>query len=337
MPTKEGGRSSVFKEKRAPERGGRRVFREAGRIIDIVAAAEVTGIVADDGALKGEFRFQASGLDRLIFKRVGKRICGGAAAWYNTVGMNGEPIKAYCISCGEEVPVKKVSLGIEGEELLQCVHCNSYLGTVSQPQTFSAPAKLPSGLTSPPAEKPADFQSEESAAESGVFLDMPADLVSFQEEDVGPAGEDVESGQPPLQTVMTVEDSTLISAILNEMLVLGGLTRRVIPCKNGYEFLARYIRERQARTNLGLVVMDVKMPVLNGVIAAAAMRAHEKAHQLEPVPILFFTSKRCDSVFRKVLLHCAPAMYINKGTSESPEHLQDRIGKVIRQLLKEEW
>ena len=253
------------------------------------------------------------------------------------------PEKAYCISCGEEVPVKTVSIGIEGEELLQCRHCLSFLGTARQPQTVSAPARLPKVPLSP-SEPAGEFNPDETASGATILPDLPSAMDtpdeaggSLLQEEAGPASLESDQTGPPLETVITVEDSSLISAILNDMLVHQGLARRVLSFKNGYEFLGRYIRERKKRTKIGLVVMDVKMPVLNGISAAVGMRAHEKAQGLELLPILFFTSKRCDETFRRVLVHCAPAMYINKGTSTSPGDLQDRINKVIRQLLREEW
>jgi CheY-like chemotaxis protein len=252
------------------------------------------------------------------------------------------PEKAYCISCGEDVPVKAVSIGIEGEELLQCQHCLSFLGTASQPQTLSSPAPPPRVTAPyPEQEEPGEFRPDETQAGSAILPDLPQELSPsegvaglFEEERAAP--EPDEKG-PPLETVITVEDSSLISAILNDMLVGQGLTRRVLSYRNGFEFLGRYLRERKKETRIGLVFMDVKMPILNGISAAVGMRSHEKAQKLVPAPILFFTSKRCDEMFRKVLVHCAPAMYINKGTSSSPEHLQDRINKVIHQLLREEW
>ena len=241
--------------------------------------------------------------------------------------------KAYCISCGEEVPVRLVSIGIEDGELLQCVHCHSYLGPVGQAQNGALPFPL-----SPQTEDPMEFNPDETASGVAILPDMPTSMETPLEAGGGLGLEEaeLESG-PPLETVITVEDSSLISALLNDMLVEQGLTNRVIPCKNGYEFLARYIRERSGGTPIGLVVMDVKMPVLNGISSAVAMRAHEKAQELPEVPILYFTSKRCDETFRKLMVHTAPAMYINKGSSSSPTELQDRIGKVIKQLLREEW
>jgi CheY-like chemotaxis protein len=253
---------------------------------------------------------------------------------YNKTLMPESEKTAYCISCGEDVPVTPISIGIDGEELLQCRHCLSFLGTSNKPQTLSEPAEAPKVV--PPGEPAGDFHPDETKSGSAIMPDMPNKPDSEIMLGGGEEPEqDIES--PPLETVVTVEDSNLISAMLNDMLVEKGLTRKVIPCKNGYEFLGRYICETKLKTKIGLVVMDVKMPVLNGISAAVAMRAHEKAMRVDHPPILFFTSKRCDETFRKVLVHSAPAMYINKGSSTSPEHLQDRISKVIGQLLREEW
>jgi CheY-like chemotaxis protein len=251
--------------------------------------------------------------------------------------MSRDPSKAYCISCGEDVPVKKVSIGIEGEELLQCVHCHSFLGTVAQPQTLAAPATPPRlGRERPQFSD--EFRPDESSLGQAVMPDMPAAELTPHEASRGLNQEEAPlASGPPLKTVITVEDTQLVSTILNDLLVAQGLTEKVISCRNGYEFLGRYIRARKSQVQVGLVVMDVKMPILNGISAAVAMRAHEQAQKLPEVPILFFTSKRCDEIFRKVLLHTAPAMYINKGASSEPEVLQDRIAKVIRQLLREEW
>ena len=251
------------------------------------------------------------------------------------------PDKAHCISCGEEVLTRRVSIGIEGQDLLQCVNCHSFLGPALQPRNLSTPAPQPKFQA--PEAQPEEFNPDETQTGATIMPDLPASMDTPMEAGGGLYREiqfeptEPERARPPLETVMTVEDSSLISALLNDMLVEQGLTNRVIPCKNGYEFLARFIRERQAGTHLGLVVMDVKMPVLNGISSAVAMRAHEKAQGLPEVPLLFFTSRRCDETFRKILIHCAPAMYINKGASSSPGQLQERIRKVIRQLLREEW
>lgn len=76
------------------------------------------------------------------------------------------------------------------------------------------------------------------------------------------------------------------------------------------------------------------MPILNGVNAAIAMRAAEKGLDIRPVPILFFTARKCDENFPKVLDYCKPAQYVNKGVSSTPELLASRVTQVVKMLLR---
>jgi DNA-binding response OmpR family regulator len=190
-------------------------------------------------------------------------------------------------------------------------------------------------LVEPPEPEAADFSGEDAAG-SDSAAEMPAGLTA-----PGPAlhlEENLtQAPEPPIDTIVLAEDTALLREMLKDSLVERGLSRRVISCVNGYEFLSAYVRSRQNDQAVGLVILDVIMPVLNGVSAAVALRAHEKGRNLSPAPILFFTSKRCDETFKKVLTFCRPAMYVNKGASASPEHLRQRVDKVITQLLKESW
>jgi len=253
-------------------------------------------------------------------------------------------MRVYCISCGEEVDAKEISIGLPGQELLKCPHCNSFLGSVKSPQTLAQPAPaFPLRLVEPPEPPPADFAGDEASNPSAMLAELPQDFTSpgsaaLLEENL------TEAREPPIDTIVLAEDTTLLREMLKDSLVERRLSRRVISCRNGFEFISAYIRSRQAdpaerpaERGVGLVILDVVMPVLSGVSAAVALRAHEKGLNLSPAPILFFTSKRCDETFKRVMTFCQPAMYVNKGASSSPEHLHQRVDRVITQLLKESW
>ncbi len=248
--------------------------------------------------------------------------------------------KVYCISCGEDVPVEIVSIGIEGEDLLRCRHCGAYLGTTKKPQTLASPAPPPpeSFVQEPP---PPDFSPDESSVGVSLVPEIPGGYAPKEAEKEPReihAPESPEAGpEPPLDVIMIAEDTELLRRMMGDMLIEKGLTRYVTTSENGYEAVSVYVRLRNARSKLGLVILDVKMPVLNGIAAAVALRSYEMGMDIERVPILFFTSKRCDDTFRKAMSYCQPAMYVNKGASESAVHLQDRVSKVIDQLLKQEW
>ena len=140
----------------------------------------------------------------------------------------------------------------------------------------------------------------------------------------------------PLENVIVVEDTALLREILADILKNKQMTRHVVNCVNGSNFLSTFTAMLLKNSKVGLVILDVNMPIMNGANAAIAMRAVERAFGLgQPVPILFFTVKQCDEQFRKLLKFCSPAMYINKGQSATPLEMQERVDKVVIQLLKE--
>jgi len=258
--------------------------------------------------------------------------------------------RVFCIACGEETPLEKVDSGIGEEEVYKCAHCGAYLGTrktleaIIQNPDLSRPGIPPQLRTPEPITKIGDeFHPETSSVAGGLMpqiLHESAPASQFPtsaEDEILTPEPTLESSGPKLEAVILAEDSELVSRILKEMIVRKGLSGRVISCKNGFDFVISFLKSRQEKVNPGLIIMDVIMPVLNGISAAVAIRAWEKALNLEPIPILFFTGKKCDETFKRVLQYSRPAMYINKGASESAVSLEARIEKVVNQLLKESF
>jgi len=137
-----------------------------------------------------------------------------------------------------------------------------------------------------------------------------------------------------LQSVLAAEDTPLLLRKVAEMLEVRKVSHTVIPCKNGEEFLSQATSRLRAGLPISLAILDIQMPILNGVNAAIALRAVERAHNVKQrVPILFFTAARCDETFQQVLKYCAPARYINKGAGSSPQEFADRLYDVIAGLL----
>lgn len=138
-----------------------------------------------------------------------------------------------------------------------------------------------------------------------------------------------------LGRIYVVEDTALIREMIKDIVLVKGLAEEVQACKNGAEFMSYYTRDLLKKNPPSLVMLDVVMPVLNGVNAAVAMRSVERAFGDRKTPILFFTVKQCDDMMRKVLKYCTPAMYINKGQDASPDKMQPRIEAVVSQIWKE--
>ena len=137
-------------------------------------------------------------------------------------------------------------------------------------------------------------------------------------------------------TTLVADDSSMIRKMLGDMLIDAELTRKVSGCSNGPEFITAFTKKAVSKDPYSLVIMDVNMPVLNGINAAIAFRSIEKALQLKPVPLLFFTARKCDENFKKILAYCKPAQYVNKGINfSSLEVLASRITQVVSHLLTE--
>lgn len=137
----------------------------------------------------------------------------------------------------------------------------------------------------------------------------------------------------PAESILVADDSTMIRDLLSDLISHEKLAKDVAGCGHGAEFITVFTGKALAKEPFSLVVLDVAMPVLNGINAAIAMRAIEKALKIKPTPILFFTAQKCDENFKKVMAYCKPALYVNKGVSSMPDLLASRIGQVVKRLL----
>lgn len=151
------------------------------------------------------------------------------------------------------------------------------------------------------------------------------------------AGGPVEAKIRALQYVIAAEDSPLLLKSIGNMIQGQGIAKEVESCKDGEEFITKVTERLKQQQNVSLAILDVAMPILNGINAAVIFRAIEKGFGKKRfTPILFFTSYKCDDTFKKVLKYAAPAKYINKGTGSSPEQFAERLMTVISQLLSEQ-
>ncbi len=138
-----------------------------------------------------------------------------------------------------------------------------------------------------------------------------------------------------LRAVLVAEDSPALLRKVSEMMEAREVTKTVVSCKNGEEFLETAVSRLRAGLPISMVILDINMPILNGVYAAIALRAAERGMgSREKIPVLFFTGNRCDDTLKKVIKFCAPAHYINKGAGSGPEEFAQRLYDVITGFLQ---
>lgn len=136
-----------------------------------------------------------------------------------------------------------------------------------------------------------------------------------------------------VERAIVADDAQTLCELLADILINRHLARQVQTCLNGREFLSEFTRALAARRPPGFVTLDVEMPLLTGFHSALAMRAVEQGFGQAPVPIIFFSVRKCDDNFRKVLKACQPAVYLNKAGSSDPQVISDRLSAIIRQVL----
>jgi len=95
----------------------------------------------------------------------------------------------------------------------------------------------------------------------------------------------------PLEMMLVAEDSMVFREVLKDKITELGISNDVAMAKDGEEFIALFTYRVANDKPISLAVLDIRMPGMNGVNAAMAMRAVEKGlNRRRPVPILFFSS-----------------------------------------------
>lgn len=133
--------------------------------------------------------------------------------------------------------------------------------------------------------------------------------------------------------IMTADDAEFTRELLRGMLLKRKLCRAVVAAANGQEFLAGFTKRLTEGRDTDLVILDLEMPVMDGITAARVLRALEGKHGVGKVPILFFSARKCDDALKQQLALLAPASYVNKGNEADPEKLVERIDQLVTYLL----
>ena len=137
-----------------------------------------------------------------------------------------------------------------------------------------------------------------------------------------------------VECIITSDDAPLIRELLKGMLVKKGFARTVIATENGQECMMAFNKRLAEDLPVEMVILDLEMPVMDGITAARIMRSIEQKYQASPTPILFFSARKCDDQLKRQIGMFLPASYVNKGSSDDPDQLLERIDRLATYLLK---
>jgi CheY-like chemotaxis protein len=143
----------------------------------------------------------------------------------------------------------------------------------------------------------------------------------------------MEEGGYAAVCIITADDSELTRDLLKEAMLKKKLARSVISARNGQEFITFFTKRLTEKQAVDLVILDLEMPVMDGVTAARMMRAIEGKYKTAKVPILFFSAHKCDENLKRQMALFSPASYVNKGSDSNPTKLVERIDQLIGYYL----
>ncbi|MCP4438992.1 MAG: response regulator [Aureispira sp.] len=86
--------------------------------------------------------------------------------------------------------------------------------------------------------------------------------------------------------ILLVEDNLINQKVTKHILKKAGF--EVVLADNGQDAIDKFKQPNEQ--NIDLVIMDIQMPVLDGLSATKTIRAYEKTQKLTPTPILAFTA-----------------------------------------------
>lgn len=87
-----------------------------------------------------------------------------------------------------------------------------------------------------------------------------------------------------------IADDNKINLIVLKKLLQKLQTGQIITCENGFEAFQIYKSYRLTGKNINVILMDLQMPVMDGIQSTIKIREFEKEHSLSPVTIIALTA-----------------------------------------------
>jgi CheY-like chemotaxis protein len=142
--------------------------------------------------------------------------------------------------------------------------------------------------------------------------------------------------QKPLEKgyVLISDDSKYTRKIIEDRLKEKKYSDNVLSFENGLELISAYSKLLKEKQPVDIAIIDLNMPVMDGLTAARTIRSLEAQNNNKAVPIIFFSAEKADDNFKKQMETLKPANYMNKGNDPNPEALASRVESLIAYLIE---
>ncbi|HDK16619.1 MAG TPA: response regulator, partial [Nitrospirae bacterium] len=101
-----------------------------------------------------------------------------------------------------------------------------------------------------------------------------------------------------LHYVLITDDSRFTRKIIKDLLVEKKLADEIMEFENGLELTSAFAKLVAEKKQVDVAIIDINMPVMDGLTAAKIIRSIESQNGILHVPIAFFSSVKADENLR---------------------------------------
>lgn len=131
---------------------------------------------------------------------------------------------------------------------------------------------------------------------------------------------------------LIADDSKYTRKIIEDLVIQRKFSSDVMSFENGLELITAYSKVLAERKRVDVAIIDLNMPVMNGLTAARTLRTIEAQHNTPSVPIVFFSAQKADEDLKIQMESLEPAYYVNKGSDPDPDKLAGRVEYLLGYL-----
>ncbi|TAN39549.1 MAG: response regulator [Nitrospirae bacterium] len=133
---------------------------------------------------------------------------------------------------------------------------------------------------------------------------------------------------------LVADDSRYTRKIIEDLLKEKQYSSHVLSFENGLELISAYSRLLTEKRNVDVAIIDLNMPVMDGLTAARTIRALEAQNKVRTSPIVFFSAEQCGQDLKQQMETLEPANYVNKGSDPDPDKLAQRVEFLLAYLAE---
>lgn len=134
--------------------------------------------------------------------------------------------------------------------------------------------------------------------------------------------------------VLVADDSEYVRRVIVDSLKAGGHFGNIVEAENGLELTSAFSKLLVDGGALDVAIVDLNMPMMDGLTAARTIRALETQHKLRPAPLIFFSAVKADESLKTQIDLLAPASYMNKGAAPDGPDLAERVNQLVGYLVE---